>query len=77
MRHTTQSITLKPTYTVPELARLCGMTRQSMGRLLIRIGVPVIPGRPRRVALNAFRQGAPDLWASIIEVQCFQGFEDT
>lgn len=60
---------VRAVYEVAELARLAGVTRQTMHRILDRLDVSTVPGRPTFVFLAALRRAAPDLWDSIVEVQ--------
>lgn len=60
-------IAIKPIYTVPELARMMGMSRQRAFRLLTRVGVPIQSGDPRTVYLSDIKAMAPDVWSSMEE----------
>lgn len=64
---------LKAWYTVPELARMAGTTRDDMRRTLRRTGVTIrTEGRTGRVLLSELRRVAPDIWQSILLVQRFR-----
>ncbi len=57
---------LKALYTVPELARMAGMSERTMHRWLLRQRVQIIRcGGGVRVPLYAFREAFPDVWQAI------------
>lgn len=58
--------TLKPLYTIPELASLIGQDRGRVRRLLDRRGVKYIDAGTLLVPLVAFRDAFPALWDSIV-----------
>lgn len=61
---------LKAFYTVPELARMAGVSRWTMARRLEVIGVPFRnTGRWRVVYLADLKRIDPDLWLSITSVE--------
>ena len=58
---------IKPVYRVEELARMVGLSRFAVLRLLKRYEVPTIrSGRTVLVPLVAFRVAFPDLWESVL-----------
>lgn len=58
---------VKPIYTVPELARMLGISRFRATTLLRRVGVPIQPGDPRMVYLSDIKACAPEIWTSMEE----------
>lgn len=59
---------VKAVYTVPELGALMGgMCRHRVARMLRRMGVPVLAGRPRLVLIADLKALAPAIWASLEE----------
>jgi hypothetical protein len=63
-------------YTVPELARLVGITRQRMGAMLDAHGCRyVMSGRYRYVSLVALRECMPDVWDSALLVLAMRGHD--
>jgi hypothetical protein len=63
-------------YSVPELAELCGMTRQALHRLLVRQDVRVLRvGRVVLVPLSGFRDAFPEIWSAIVLARGFTGSE--
>ena len=61
---------LKVSFSVPELARLAGMSRWAMGRLLRTAGVVIHrSGHKRVVFLSEVKRALPALWESVDEYQ--------
>ena len=61
---------LKVAYSVPQLARLAGMSRWSMVRLLRSAGVTLHRiGHKRLVFLSEVRRALPALWESLDEYE--------
>lgn len=70
-------MTIKPVYTVAELGRMMGMTRNRAMRLLCRANVPIQPGDPRVVYLSDIKAMAPDIWSSMEEAAHLNGLART
>jgi len=60
-------LNVKPIYTVPELARMMGISRQRAARLLARAKVPIHVGMPGIVYLSDIKACAPEIWTSLEE----------
>lgn len=60
-------LTPKVFYTVSELAATIGMNRRTCDRLLVRMGIPMKPGKPRLVWLSDIQAVAPEMYASMAE----------
>jgi hypothetical protein len=62
---------LRAIYTIPEIARMAGISRQRAGRLLEAGGVDITRvGRARIVPLAAIQQAMPLFWESILQREC-------
>lgn len=61
---------LKVAYTIPELAKMAGISRWKMARLLEANGVKLhkAGAKKRTVLLSQIRQCFPDLWDSLLDV---------
>jgi hypothetical protein len=60
---------VKAVYTVTELARLAGISRFRMLRMLISQRVTVVqrgPRRPAVVCLSCLKRAWPDLWDALV-----------
>lgn len=59
---------IRPTYSIPQLAALSGMSRWRVGRLLEKNGVPLQWSGTRRVVpLAALRASLPWIFDSVLE----------
>lgn len=57
----------KPVYTVTELAEKLGISRRACIPLLVKMGIPIRPGKPRYVWLSDIQAAAPEMYASWAE----------
>lgn len=60
-------LTPKVVYTVAELAVRIGISRKSCDRLLVRMGIPMRPGKPKLIWLSDIQAVAPEMYASMAE----------
>jgi len=59
---------LKAAYTVPELAKMMGLSRFQVGRMLTKAGIVTeSSGAKRWVWISELKRRAPEAWASMLD----------
>ena len=69
-----KSMTVCALLTIPWLARASGLTRNRIARVLEHNGVRIRrSGRVRFVTLADLKEGFPELWESLLDVEIIRG----
>jgi hypothetical protein len=69
-------MSIKPIYTVGELASMMSISRFRALRILRRARVPIQPGKPGLVYLSDLKAMAPDVWMSMEEAAHLRALAD-